>query len=141
MQYTVANVVRMRAAEDADRLAIASEDGQVNWRELYLKARRFAAALKASGISPQDRVSFIDRNCIEHFEFIFGCALMNAIPVPINWRLSASEVLSTLQDAGSKLLIVGAEFQLTIESIEKELDGQTKMISLGSHVRWQNYDN
>src|SRR3546814_1957407 len=72
MKYTVADVVRVRAAEDPDRLAISSEDGAVTWTELYRNARRVAAALAASGIKPQERVSFIDRNCIEFFEFIFG---------------------------------------------------------------------
>src|SRR3546814_5900757 len=103
MKYTVADVVRVRAAEDPDRLAISSEDGAVTWTELYRNARRVAAALAASGIKPQERVSFIDRNCIEFFEFIFGCALLNVIPVPINWRLSSREILETLSDAGSTL--------------------------------------
>jgi long-chain acyl-CoA synthetase len=68
------------------------------------------------------RVSLIERNGIEHFEFIFGCSLLNAIPVPINWRLSPPEILETLTDAGSRVLIVGSDFREAIESIEKELD-------------------
>ncbi|MDB5715013.1 MAG: Long-chain-fatty-acid--CoA ligase FadD13 [Sphingomonadales bacterium] len=141
MDYTVANVVRARAVEDPDRMALASEDRQVTWSELYRNARRVAAALTMSGVGPQDRVSFIDRNCIEHFEFIFGCALLNAIPVPINWRLSGDEILTTLLDAGSKLLIVGAEFRSTIESIEEELGSALKLVAIGGHSTWQSYDS
>lgn len=139
MHYTVANVVRTRAAEDPDRLALASEDRDLNWHELYRNARRVAAALVASGIGPQDRVSFVDRNCIEYFEFIFGCALINAIPVPINWRLSAEEIRDTLQDAGSKLLIVGDEFRAAIESIEGALEERVQLVALGEHPRWPHY--
>src|SRR3546814_2059657 len=139
MKYTLAEVVRVRAAEDPDRLAISSEDGAVTWTELYRNARRVAAALAASGIKPQERVSFIDRNCIEFFEFIFGCALLNVIPVPINWRLSSREILETLSDAGSKLLIVGSEFRPTIESIESALAPDMQLIALAEHPTWRAY--
>lgn len=138
MQYTVADVVRVRAEEDPERLAISSEDKALNWSELYRNARRLADALRRSGIASQERVSFIDRNCIEYFEFIFGCALLNVIPVPINWRLSAAEILETLTDAGSRLLIVGEEFQPTIASIEHELP-EVQMVALGEHPVWTSY--
>ena len=139
MKFTVADVVRIRAKEDPDRLAISSEDRAVNWSELYRNARRVAAALQASGIRPQERVSFIDRNCIEFFEFIFGCALLNAIPVPINWRLSPREILETLTDAGSRLLIVGSEFVPAIESIESALGPKVQLIAMPSHAQWPLY--
>ncbi|MFC3425086.1 long-chain-fatty-acid--CoA ligase [Rhizorhabdus histidinilytica] len=138
MQYTVADVVRVRAAEDPQRLAVSSEDKALDWTELYRNARRVADGLQRSGIRPQERVSFIDRNCIEYFEFIFGCALLNVIPVPINWRLSAAEILETLRDAGSRLLIVGEEFHPTIASIEADLPA-VEMIAIGDHGRWRGY--
>ena len=141
MKYTVAGVVRHRSAEDPERLAISSEDRSVTWEQLYRRARRVAAALSASGIGPQERVSFIDRNCIEYFEYLFGCALLNAIPVPINWRLSAREIQETLADAKSKLLIVGAEFVQVIESIEDALDPELRLVALADHPRWQGYED
>ena len=128
MQYTVANVVRERFRVDPERMAVKSEDRTANWTEMYLAARRVAAALIASGVGPQDRVSFIDKNCIEYFEFIFGCALLNAIPVPLNWRLSPTEIGETLTDAGSKLMIVGAEFHDTIEGIEESMGGRIQIV-------------
>ena len=139
MHYTVANVIRERFRTDPDRLAVSAEDRDVNWTQLYLAARRVAAALNASGIKPQDRVSFIDRNCIEYFEFIFGCALANVIPVPINWRLSPQEIAETLQDAGSRLLIAGDEYWPAIEKIEGSISGQLEIIAIGDHGRWQDY--
>ena len=140
MEFTIGKLIRDRAEADPERLAIASEDRSLTWRELYLNARRFAAALVRSGIGPQDRVSFIDRNCIEYFEFIFGCALINAIPVPINWRLSPPEIAATLRDAGSRLLIVGTEFFAAIESIQDDLTPGVALIALSDHPRWSRYD-
>ncbi|RIV87980.1 AMP-binding protein [Aurantiacibacter zhengii] len=139
MEYTVANIVRERFRTDPDRLAISSEDRDIDWTGMYLAARRVASALTNSGINPQDRVSFIDRNCIEYFEFIFGCALANVIPVPINWRLTPTEIKETLLDANSKLLIAGEEFWPAIESIEGSISEQLQVIAIGEHDRWSDY--
>lgn len=139
MKYTIANVLRLRAAEDADRLAIVSVERSVTWTQLYASARRVCHALQGSGIRPQQRVSLIDRNGIEHFEFVFGCALMNAIPVPINWRLAPAEVLETLTDAEVGVLLVGPDFRQTIEEIEERLPSSLKLVSIGEHPRWPSY--
>jgi long-chain acyl-CoA synthetase len=111
----------------------------VNWAELYQSAKRVAHALQKAYIGPQVRVSLIERNGIEHFEFIFGCALLNAIPVPINWRLSPPEILETLKDAGSRLLIVGSDFREAIEAIEKDLDPSMLILFIGTHPRWPTF--
>lgn len=141
MRYTVGALVRARAAQDPERVAIRSEDRAVTWKELYQQACRVANALAKSGVRAQDRVSLIDRNGIEHFEFIFGCAVLNAIPVPINWRLSPPEIVQTLLDAESRVLLVGPDYQAVIESVEGGLDPSMRIVSLtGKHARWTAYD-
>jgi long-chain acyl-CoA synthetase len=139
INYTVADVLRIRAAKDPTRSAIRSEERSVHWEDLYRSARRVAHALRRSGIGAQERVSLIDRNGIEHFEFVFGCALLNAIPVPINWRLSPAEILETLRDAEPRLLIVGPDFREAVESIEDDLEPSLMILSIGDHPRWQSF--
>jgi long-chain acyl-CoA synthetase len=139
IEYTIADVVRVRAAQDPTRLAMRSEARSVTWVELYQSAKRLAGALQKVHIGPQDRVSLIERNGIEHFEFVFGCALLNAIPVPINWRLSPAEILETLTDAGSRVLIVGSDFREAIETIEKDLDPAVLILFIGTHPRWPTF--
>ena len=62
----------------------------------------------ASG--PQDRVAFLDKNGIEHFEVFFGAALANAVCVDVNWRLAPPEVEFIVNDAQAKVLVVGPDF-------------------------------
>ena len=57
-----------------------------------------AQALKAAGVGSQDRVAFLDKNSIEHFEVFYGCALLNAVSVDINFRLAAPEVAFIVND-------------------------------------------
>ena len=45
-----------------------SADRTVSWGELYERARCVAGGLRAAGVGAQDRVAFLDKNGIEHFE-------------------------------------------------------------------------
>ena len=58
-------------------------------------------ALAADGVGPGDRVAFLDRNGIEFFEVFFGCALLGAVSVAVNWRLAPAEIAAILEDAGA----------------------------------------
>ena len=48
-----------------------------------------------------DRVAFLDRNGIEYFEVFFGCALLGAVSVAVNWRLAPAEMAAIVEDAGA----------------------------------------
>ena len=51
---------------------------------------------------PGDRVAFLDRNGIEYFEVFFGCALLGAVSVAVNWRLAPAEMAAIIEDAGRR---------------------------------------
>ena len=74
----------------ADDVSLVLDDRALTWAELYERAGRVAAGLAAAGVGPQDRVAFLDKNGIEHFEVFFGAALANAVCVDVNWRLAAA---------------------------------------------------
>jgi len=71
---SIANIVRRFAAETPDGTAIKFGSRRVSWRELDQRSTRAAAGLQASGISRQQRVAFLAKNCLEYFEVSFGAA-------------------------------------------------------------------
>jgi acyl-CoA synthetase (AMP-forming)/AMP-acid ligase II len=84
----IADIVRKFAHETPENTAIKFADRRVSWRELDERATRTAAGLQAAGISNQQRVAFLAKNCLEYFTF--GAAKLNAVVVAINWRLIQS---------------------------------------------------
>ena len=80
-----------------------------------------AAGLAAAGVGPQDRVAFLDKNGIEHFEVFFGAALANAVCVDVNWRLAAPEVEFIVNDAQAKVFVVGPDFVPVLDAIADAL--------------------
>src|SRR5262245_594141 len=98
-QQSVASIVRRFAAETPDAVAIKFGSRSVSWRELDARSTRAAAGLQAAGITSQQRVAFLAKNCLEYFEVSFGAAKINAVVVAINWRLTSAEIAYTINDA------------------------------------------
>ena len=77
---TVADVLRVNAAERPDGVSLVLDGRTITWSALYERARRVATALGAAGVGPGDRVAFLDKNGIEHFEVMFGATLLQRRP-------------------------------------------------------------
>ena len=91
------------------------------WAELYERAQRVASGLAEAGVGNQDRVAFLDKNGIEHFELFFGAALLNAVCVDVNWRLAPPEVEYIVNDAEAKVFVVGPDFVPVLDAIADQL--------------------
>ncbi|MFZ9650076.1 MAG: AMP-binding protein, partial [Fluviibacter sp.] len=82
---TIADIVRTHGSERSSANALIEGTRSRTWGELAERSSRVANALLAAGITAQDRVAFLDKNSIEHFEVFYGCSLINAVSVDINW--------------------------------------------------------
>ena len=138
---TCADIVRTHARDKSDATCIVFGDRRISWGEMRDKSARVAQAFLAEGVGAQDHISFIDKNGPEYFEFQFGAAMINAVTVNVNWRLAPPEMLYTINDAEAKVLIVGPDFVEAVEQIEKDLSSVTKIVALGDHPRWENYED
>ncbi len=117
MITSLADLLRTHAAERPDKVALVLENRSVTWAELYARACQVAQALAAEGVGSQDRIAFLDRNGIEHFEVLYGAALLNAVVVAVNWRLASPEVAVIVEDSGADLLIVGPDYVPLLEGL------------------------
>jgi len=99
-----------------------------------------AQALRSVGVGPQDRVAFLDKNSIEHFEVSYGCALLNAVSVDVNWRLAPPEVAFIVNDSEAKVLIVGPDFVPVLEAIADQLTHAKTIIVIGGHPKYEDYE-
>jgi len=96
---------------------LTQDDRSLTWSEFYDRAIRVANALAADGVAPGDRVAFLDRNGIEYFEVFFGCALLGAVPVAVNWRLAPLEMAAIVEDAGAVVLIYGTDYAAAVKEM------------------------
>lgn len=88
--------------------AAGTVDKTYNYRELAEEVGKTAAALAALGVEPKDRVCILAKNRAEFVTLLFACARLGALFVPLNWRLTASELTFLVEDAEPKVLLFDA---------------------------------
>jgi long-chain acyl-CoA synthetase len=132
---TIADIVRVHAANRPDAVALVVGDRAITFAELDNRSSQVAQAFSATaGVGFGDRVAFVEKNGAEFFEVICALAKLGAVGVPVNWRLAAPEMLHIIADAQAKVVVVGSEFFDRIEAIEDRLTAS--IVAVGEHARW-----
>ena len=97
---------------------------KLTYAELDDLVARGAGWLAANGAGSGARVALLGRNSIEAVILTMACQRLGAIFVPLNWRLTASELGPMMADAAPALLVVDAEF----EDVAKEAGGAARLV-------------
>lgn len=132
---TIADIVRTYASSQPGRAALVQDDETVTYAELHERSNRVANGLISEGIGAQDHIGFLDKNCLEFFDLLYGAAKVNAVHAGINWRLTPGEIAAMIADAGSRLLVVGQEFVGALDEMEADLASVEKILVVGGHPR------
>ncbi len=91
------------------------------YRQLNQAAMRVAQWMSRKGVRAGDRVAFLDFNDVRYVIVMFAVARIGAVFVPLNFRLSKAEIVSTMNDCQAQLMIYGEGF----ETIAKAVGEQT----------------
>ncbi len=91
-----------------DKPAVSFQGKTLNWKETAERCRGLAQLLVHAGVRRGDRVAFLGFNSRSCFESYYAPALIGAMLVPINYRLSLREMIECIDDAGPRVLIVDA---------------------------------
>ena len=136
----LAGVIRVHGAAQGDKTALILGERSLSWSELRDRSARAAQGLLAAGVAEQERVAFLDKNGFEHFEIMFGAAMINAVCVDVNWRLAAPEVEFIVNDTEAKVLVVGPDFVPILDAIADNLTHVTTVVVIGGHERFRDYE-
>ncbi|MBW4508525.1 MAG: fatty acid--CoA ligase [Scytonematopsis contorta HA4267-MV1] len=127
---TLADLSCMQARQFPDSRALIFKDKVQTYLQLDVQSNRIANALLAQGAKAQSRVALLAKDSLSSYEILFACSKINAVLVPINWRLAPAEVSYILRDANVEILFYGHEFHGLVESIKDELGGIKTFIAL-----------
>jgi long-chain acyl-CoA synthetase len=140
MSFSVAGTIRRQRRERPDATALTFQDRDFTYGELDERSSRVAQGLRDAGVGERDRVAFLDKNCPEYFDTLFGGAKLNAVAVAVNWRLAPPEILYMVNDAQAKVLFVGEEFVAAVDEISDRLETVRKIVVLGKNESHDNFD-
>ena len=91
---------------------LATIDGlrRRTWRDVGMRARRFAGVLNGLGVKPGDRVALLAPNGDLFVDFLFGTLWAGAVLNPVNTRWSAAEIAYSLVDSDTHVLVLHPQF-------------------------------
>jgi acyl-CoA synthetase (AMP-forming)/AMP-acid ligase II len=108
-----------------DRTAVVDEPdqpaaslGSLTYRELGVNARAQAAKLDQLGVPVGGRVAFVSQNSARLLTAFFGVAGWGRILVPINFRLSPSEVKYIVEHSGASVVYVDPEEKDVLDALD-----------------------
>jgi acyl-CoA synthetase (AMP-forming)/AMP-acid ligase II len=87
------------------RTALASSAVRLTFRELHDRVAGIAAALGRRGFRAGDRLAMLLPNEHDYLELVYACAWLGVIAVPVNIRLSETEIDHLIADASPRGLI------------------------------------
>ena len=109
----VTDWLQKRSMISPDHVALinAPTNEMIDYRTLDERASKWAQYMHDKGITKGDRVVFISTNHTVCFELLFACGKIGAVFVPLNWRLSPSEIGSISGNCTPSILFYKKEFQ------------------------------
>jgi long-chain acyl-CoA synthetase len=94
-----------QAARRPDATALLFQGKAVSYAQLDDAAGRAAAAFKASGVQPGDRIALVVGNVPEFVYALYGVWRAGAVAVPLNVMLTSEELGYILADAGARAIV------------------------------------
>jgi fatty-acyl-CoA synthase len=108
-----------------DQQIIYRDKLRYSYRDLYERIHRLAGGLETLGVGRGDTVAVFDYDSNRFLECFFAIPMMGAVMQMVNWRLSADQILYTLNHAEAKTIVINADFLPILAGIRDRL----------SHVR------
>src|ERR1700752_2271798 len=105
----------------------------VTWDGLQRRVMALADALSRRGVDFGDRVMVLMLNRTEFVESVLAVNMLGAIAVPLNFRLTAAEIVFLVEDCGARVMIteaVLAPVATGVREIQPLLD--TIVVAVGS---------
>ncbi len=118
-----------------DKTALIDFETQtrLTYRDLNLRARALATMLQEQyAIQPGDRVASLALNSPEYLDAFFAVALLGAILVPLNWRLTARELGVILSDCEPKLLLSDEQHGARTQEVASALERPVQVLSMSA---------
>ncbi len=131
-----------------DRIAVVHGSWRYDYRTLYERARRLAAAIAAAGLKRGDTVAVVAPNVPAHLEAHFGVGMAGCMLNAINTRLDAPAIAFILDHAETKILLTDTELAPVMAQALKLCDVKPLIIDItdaavpnGQHLGAMDYES
>ena len=114
-----------------ERIAVRFGERSRTFREFADRVARLAGGLQSLGIKAGDRVAMLSLNSDRYLEYQMAVPWAGGVLNPCNTRWSAAEIVYSLDDSGSTLLLVDENFRPMIEGLRRDAKTLREVIYCG----------
>lgn len=121
-RLVLGEILARNARREPDRTALVFQDRALTFAQLDRRANQLANALAERGVRRGDMVAVLMYNRLEVVESFFAAHKLGACPVPVNFRLAASEVAYIFEDSGAVAVLTDAPLTKLAVEATKSVD-------------------
>ncbi len=118
----IKNLFFAPVVDNPDQEIVYRDQLRYTYRDLRQRVCRLASALTTLGVKPGDTVAVMDWDSHRYLECFFAVPMLGAVLHTINVRLSAEQILYTIDHAEDDFLLINDEFLPIIEQIKGRID-------------------
>lgn len=111
MQLYMTQALHRSRQQQPTRIATICGERKQTYATFVDRCARLAGALQGLGMAKADRVAMLAFNSDRYLEFYFGTWWGGGAVNPVNIRWSAAEIAYSLDDCGTRILIVDEQFK------------------------------
>jgi acyl-CoA synthetase (AMP-forming)/AMP-acid ligase II len=109
---------RAGLSPDLEAYVEPSTNTRLTYAQLNALSNRAANAIADMGLQPGERLGVLMHNCLEFVALFYGAAKVGVVVVPLNTRLTSSELSFILADSGARAMLYGAELAEVVAGIK-----------------------
>ena len=109
---------------------VSSNQNRLTYREFVERVGRLASGLASLGVKRGDTVAIMDWDTNRYLECFFAVPMMGAVLHTVNVRLSAEQILYTINHAEDDVILINSEFLSLLQQIWNRVDAGKKLVLL-----------
>jgi acyl-CoA synthetase (AMP-forming)/AMP-acid ligase II len=121
MGQTIHGVLERNARKYPKKEAFITATNRLTYAQMNQKCNQIAKLLQYKGVKRGDRIALMSRNNEHFFYAFFSLMKIGAIPMPLNMRLTSSELVVILENSKASGIFHEKEGQETINSINQSV--------------------
>jgi fatty-acyl-CoA synthase len=119
-------------ARDPEQEIVSADSTRLTYRHFAERVGRLASGLASLGVEPGDTVAIMDWDTPRYLECFFGVPMMGAVLHTVNVRLSAEQILYTINHAEDDVILINREFLPILQQIWDRVDAGKKLVLLNN---------
>ncbi len=133
MEFNLADLFECVADRIPAREAVVWRDTRMTYRQLDERANRLAHGLEGMGVGAGDHIGVFMYSRPEYLETMVAAYKIRAVPININYRYVAEELIYLFDNAELRALVVEASFAPMVAAIRDRLPHLDHVIVVDDH--------